>query len=292
LRFFSTTEGRGSFSHCFTETGIGSRFVLTSSLGVRSLVVPLMTAYVDENTGVLHGKAPPDTRLLIDVSADTNQDPSGILHRHVITTSASGTYSLSLPISGEVNSAAGNILYIDPQGNQLSLYFSTPRWQIELGSALVSGTGLWPGVPLTVTYLSADGQNTQIAYARTSSYNGSYHIPLGQRLYPGDHLTFAYPEKIYSITLPEFTANYDYAQGALTGQAPPFASLAMRLMGSSGFRRSLRAGADGLYGLDISDLVLPIGQRGWVETIDPQGNLLRVPFRAAGLRYLLPAVYR
>ena len=156
----------------------------------------------------------------------------------------------------------------------------------------MNGTAETPGQPITLTLQPADGSPTSI-YTITASYGaGAYNTCSSKAIQAGDQLTLTTPTGVVTFTVPNLTAQHDYARQALEGQALPnsaiVATFSAALFPYYTVTRRTQADGSGHYGMDTSDLGLLPGQSGTVTMTDEHGNTIQAGFTISGYRVYLP----
>jgi len=286
---YAGTEGE--FRAWLVSLMPGDTVVVTTPQRVLSLTLPLLSAHIDRATATVSGLAPPNARLQVDISALY----APAFASQVVTATASGVYTASFPNMAPLRSAHGTLTYF-AQNGQVRLDFGTPHWQITLGDPCVRGEGQVGGVPITVTLQAGDG--TPKGTVTTTADAGStwFYLCFTTSVQPSDRLALVYPGGLMTFTVPNFTAEHDYARQVLEGHAQPGSAIAATVpVGPYYWGQVIRhaqADATGHYGLDTSDLSLPLNRSGYVVMTDEAGNTVQRNFTIHGYRSFLPFLAR
>ena len=251
-----------------------------------TVTLPHLTALVDSQANVVSGEAPPGARLMVSLYGHyypTEYWP--------ITATIAGTYSVDLG-DGATN---GTVAYLHPDGHRVTLDFSVPHIRITLGSPRVYGAPPGPGV-LTATLRSADGEfkGSGVDTYGDPHYFSVYLTDAQQEpvmVSGGDVLFIEAAGGVMSVTVPVLTASFDQRTGILTGIAPAGAWLRVHVEYYFYFRQ-VQARPDGTYAMDWSDLSLPLGTWGGVETTDDRGNETSLIFAVPYYGVYLPLITR
>jgi len=172
------------------------------------------------------------------------------------------------------------------------LPFSTSHWQVTRGNKCVSGnSGLATGESFTITLQTSDGTFTETVESRTDR-SGFFNVCFTQPIGPGDRLSLTHSRGLMTFTVPNLTAGHDYARQVVEGYALPNSNIAVTLPTSPYYWyqavRHTQADASGHYGIDTSDLSLPLGQSGHAVMTDDAGNTTQANFIIQGYRSYLP----
>jgi hypothetical protein len=236
---------------------------------------------------MVSGLAPPNARLQVDINANY----STVFGSQMVTATANGVYTASFPDTAPLWNVYGTLTYFAQDG-QVRLDFGTPHWQITLGNPCVGGESPVGGVPITATLQAGDG--TPKGTITTTADVGStwFYLCFTMPIQPDDRLTLIHPTGIMTFTVPQLTAEHDYAQQTLEGQAVPESAILAVLPINywDSVSRHAQADATGHYGLDTSDLSLPPNKSGYVVMMDQAGNTVQRNFTIQGYRTFLPVV--
>ncbi len=263
----------------------GEQITVTTPREAISLTMPFLSARVDRSAGTVSGESPPNARLEVSIGF-----PDYTYETRRVTATEAGTYTVSFPGLVGTGIRYGMLTYLHPDGHRVSLYFGSRQWRVHLGNPCVSGyadTGIGP---YTLT-LRADLEEEEVT--GTTWSDGSFWACFSRPIRPGDRLTLTQITGRMTFTVPTVTAVHDFGRQVLEGEAPP-GSLVEAVFGDSYLppTRRTRADPSGRYGLDTSDLGLRVGQRGYVQITDVEGNAVRADFTVWGYRVFLPVVMR
>jgi len=284
---YAGTEGE--FRAWLVSLMPGDTVFVTTPQRVLSLTLPFLSAHIDRAAATVSGLAPPNARLQVDINANY----STVFGSQVVTATASGVYTASFPDMAPLRSAHGTLTYFAQDG-QVRLDFGTPHWQITLDNPCVSGEGQVGGVPITATLQAEDG--TPKGTVTTTAAAGSimFGLCFTMSVQPDDRLALVYPGGLMTFTVPNLTAEHDYARQTVEGQAPPLSAIAATVPNGGYYQYSVtrhtQADGTGHYGLDTSDLNVPLMRSGYVVMTDEAGNTVQRNFTIQGYRTFLPVV--
>ncbi len=266
----------------------GDRVIVQAGSYSRNWLIPTLTAEVDLRLPAVSGVAPPNHRL----------SAISLSYGEVSMTQSDGTGHYQSLLPSGYNPQAGLVITLfTADGDRLSLFSRPNNWIVQINSPCLeihtprtvnSGT-------LTVTNAQGVIRLTQplVGYGQMSWQlclsDGTTPIPLQT----GDHLSLATDTGSWDYTVPVLTARHDARRGVVTGSAPapgfvtietPVYSNAL----SSTDGRTVTIGANGTYGVDISDVAWRPGQQGMLRYTDPAGNIVVQTFVLTGIQHWLP----
>jgi hypothetical protein len=249
------------------------------------MILPLLTANVDTVSGVVSGQAPPASRLQVNLYAN-NEPPINT----IITATASGTYSITFPVSPGPTNVSGRITHFTAFDMRTYLNFGTPHWYVLIGSGQVGIGVAVTNVPITVTLHSYDGLFTQTIVDKLHS--SRFYGEFDRRIQPGDRLEMEIAGGMTGeFTVPYLSAVFDFARRVLEGYAPPGGELQAGIPNGEGIAyRNVRLLSDGRYGVDASDLNPTVGGTGYIQYHDRFGNTVDLPFPIRGYPLFLPVL--
>ena len=247
------------------------------------MVLPMLTARVDADAGIVSGQAPPASRLGIELFTW-----NGLDFKTVVTATASGTYSTTFPVHAGSQFIIGRLIHFTTYDIRTYLQFNTPSWHVTLGTGLVYGYIPIPGAPITVTLQSGDGAFSQVI--TETNYEYDFWFEFDRLIQPGDHLWLQTVDGLASeYTVPVLTAAHDFARRVLEGQSPTDGDLVADFPTYA--TRHVRIAPDGRYGVDTSDLDMFVGGRGSVFFTDRHGNTVSCSFTIRGYLDYLPVIW-
>jgi hypothetical protein len=232
-----------------------------------SMTVSTLTAHADLPTGQVSGQAPasqPVEVLLFDGPVGMGGFCPGDIQpltREIVTATVDGGYTLTLPLA---TGNYGTATFSTPDGNQIYASFNIPYLEVNLGrfhDYFYSGwMPMWgqvdgPFTPITVEVQGPSGylKDWHTLSALSNGYFADNSFEAGLTLESGDLLTLTTPHAPpISLLLPVLTAQADVFNGIVTGQALPFAQLAVSNGG--GVTLVVTADAGGQYSADFSSL--------------------------------------
>lgn len=290
----------GSFYLAFIEPAItnlhpGDQLAVETGRQIVSMTLPVISAEIDLQAARISGQAPPDSRLTVYLGSWNNfsYDFDTRLPKQEITASSSGVYSATFASLAPLGRAMGAVFHTDTHGNITRLPVASPYFDLRLGTNCLSGGVPTPNQVFTLTHQDTSGYS-QVITQTTIAANGYLFTCLNRNLQSGDRLTLEAPGFIpLSYTIPGLYARHDYARQVLEGLAPGGAKL--EVLFPTRYQLALRrttAAANGLFGIDTSDLIMSLGSVGEVSWADPAGAIVRRPFLIEGYRVYLPVIGR
>jgi hypothetical protein len=263
--------------------GVGDRLILTASQTVTTLIVPDLVAQIDRATATLYGRAPAGSQLRVDLTSPARTQ--------WITATASSHYTATFADLAPLTSITGTLTYFEGEAKQVVMGFSTGRWTVTLGKHCTGGVAEMSGKALTVTLESPPGTAREVV-TQPVGYGNQFTVCFNRRIETGDRLVLAYSSGVSSLfTLPTLTARHDYAQQAVLGQAPAGSQIEVTA-NDGAVVRHVWSEANGAYGADLSDRLLPIGTPGQVSVTDAAGNIILRRFTVIGLTCYLPVIVK
>jgi hypothetical protein len=263
----------------------GERVEVETPTNFWEMIIPLLTARMDADAGLLSGQAPPASRLAIKL-----YDPGGGSLNTVITATTSGTYSVTFPVTPDRRFTSGIMTHFTAFDMRTDLSFNTPRWYITIGSVNVSGYAPIHGTPITFTLESGDGTFSQVLVQTLST--ADFWLTFDRTIQPGDRLRMETEDgQVSEFTVPYLSAVHDYARQVLEGQVPTDGEVSVYIPSLyGGYTRHIRPSPDGHYGLDTSDLVPLVGAAGFIQYKDPYGTIVTRPYTILGYPAYLPLI--
>jgi len=263
----------------------GDQYEMETPSRTWTLTLPWLTAYVDASTGIVNGQAPPNSQLRITILdvCDCNT---------IVTATASGTYSVEMPIPPGTDYLRGTITHFTSEDTYTILNFNTAQWIVILGASHVAASAPMAGAPISVTLHSADGAFVQTIPITNTMYGGSFWVNFTRAVGPGDRLTMESIDGLVNeFTVPYLSAVFDFPRRVLEGRAPVDGELTAQIPGFHNIAtRHVRVAPNGQYGLDASDLIPEIGGQGNILYIDRYGNQVYRSFIIRGYPQYLPVI--
>lgn len=312
-------EFRGNVAYCSTQfcerLQSGQTLTATSQGQVFTLTLPPLTAQVNGVTGQLHGEAPANARVEIAHRAGPLPEffewhdfgtsfavPEPTL---VVSATASGTYSMTLPFQAADYGAA---FVTTAQGHQAYARYAVPYFRVRLPDAApfysVHGQLNEPAMPLTLTIQGPSGFLKAIRQATTNS-SGYFSDPppypyqlTNLTVEAGDVLTVMTAQGVVAVLpVPLVTAQADVDSRQIAGQAPPNALVTLWLgpqdvfplgpPSPQGYVFTATASAAGTFMLDLSTFGrFGFAATGEVRYTSPEGYDFIRSFRTR--QYCLP----
>jgi len=265
---------------------------LTTPSTVYTLAVPSLSAFFDLSAARVGGTAPPEGELRVYIT-EVSPWRTYLLVPESTLPHADGHFSAVFPEIAGKTAVAGVLTYLPPSGGEVVLHFLPPRWEVTLGSHSLTGIAPYPETKVNFMWRSVAGETFSVTLPAVRG-NGSFSVYLPEGLQPGDLLQMEAASQRISYTVPLVTAEHDFARQVLLGQAPPGARLEAGFGQASGgyLPRRVYVGAQGVYGVDTSDLRLKPNTGGYVLVTDKAGNTVRFYFRINGYRVWLPLIER
>jgi hypothetical protein len=273
-----SNDGHFSFSPALIKPG--DTITVTTSQHVLRLSVPSLTAHVDRASATVFGQAPPLARLRVEP-----YNAYGGVSQNV-TATAAGAYSVSFPSLAPLSTTYGKLTYFDAEGDQAILSFATVHWDVVVNDKCWSGIIDMAGIPITLTLRNASGglKSTLVLTPTFPSYSACFTSAVQS----GDQIVMQTTSATEIFTVPMLTAWHNYALQAVEGAAPSNHELFIVLNGT---RRTFSDNS-GHYGVDTSDLRLPLLSRGRVYLHDEAGNTTSIYFTVTGHQTFLPIMRR
>jgi len=247
------------------------------------LNISSLTAHIDRASATIFGQAPPFAQLKV-------MPYSYYGYSQNVTATASGAYSATFPSLAPLNTTYGRLTYYDAAGNQIGLSFATAHWDVVVNDPCLSGIIDVPGTPLTLTLRNGSG-TVKSTYAFTPPY-ASYSACFTTTIQSGDRIALQSIAATEVFTVPLLTARHNYARQAVIGSAPPSATLFTEFNPLQVNTRRVFANSLGQYGVDTSDLHLPLQTRGRIYLTDEAGNTTSAYFTVTGYQAYLPIIRR
>ena len=265
--------------------------ITTPQQGLR-MSLPFLSAKVNRSTATVSGQAPPHARLQVDFF----ESYYGGRSSRPVTATASGTYTVAIPELAPLRNQRGTLIYFTPEDDQIRLDFAAAQWHVTLGDGCLNGNAEESGVPITLTLQTQAGALKGSVTSTASTPSGSFSVCFTQTVEPDDRLSLAYPGGSMTFTVPNVTAEHDYARQVVEGQSPPDSPIVITLKTSSYYwewaTRHTLADTAGHFGLDTSDLRLSLGLTGYATHTDEAGNTTQRNFSILGIRFYLPLIAR
>ena len=290
----------GSLPMCTGTASSGDTLILTSTQGVRRLLIPPLSARIDPALARVSGIAPALSNLRISLERGNDGD-LGVFYpgeTQYITTTIGGIFAADFPELAPLTRAQGELTYFDETGDQAVLNFFTPHWRVRLNETHLDGTAARAGVTLTITLNSPARGISETIQTWSSAYNGMFFAWFQSSFQPGDELTIRDSFHTDRYTLPHLAVRHDFSRRVIEGTAPPGSLVSVIFPGldlpwyNASLVRQVKATPAGSFGLDVSDLNLPVHFRGYIGVSDVQGNITELPFRVEGLPAYLPIIGR
>jgi hypothetical protein len=238
---FVPVYDNGYFTDRDLEGGLqllaGDQVTVTAEDGQETgLLAPVLTATADQVHSTVHGQAPPNSPLRVEVShywypGGLHEAGGGYFYAHTlwVTSTATGVYTAdfsSLTTFQQGN--GGRVFYINPAGHEVYVEFSVPTkpfMRVQSGSNYVSGALPVRSKQIAVTLRDAGGQVKATATTK-SSYDGYFTVHLYQSGQPaiitaGDTVEVSAEGVLITVTVPTLTVQADRAADVISGQAPP-----------------------------------------------------------------------
>lgn len=274
---------------------VGDVYSLTLPSGTLTLSVPTLTALLDARTASVSGQAPAGARLQVQLSCRKFDYLPWAPPPIVTTGDANGTYQVAFPTLAGCELLDGAVSYLAPSGATARLDFTAPYWEVTLGSQKVQAVAPSPGGKVQVAWYAASGEVYSDVLTASTAY-GQMYLYLPESVQSGDRLVMTDTRGVVvSYTVPQMSAEHDYARQVLVGTAPPNSSVEVVFGRGYGFydvRRQTRVDAGGYFGVDTSDLHLLLGYNGYVTVYDRHGNRTHLYFPITGYRLWMPLVTR
>jgi hypothetical protein len=203
-----------------------------------------------------------------------------------VTASATGHYSASLPSMVAAHAVSGRVIHLGDDGLYSALIFGGVRWEVRLGQPCAVAHLPWPTAPITVTLHTPAGVFAPTAQPHFGHGEYCFAVPIEG----GDQLSIEQSGGTTYFHVPLLAAEHDYTRQVLEGRAPEGSWVTADFSSGhgSGPQRVALAGADGLFGMDTSDLILALGRRGEVAIEDTAGNHVTADFWIRGLARFFP----
>ncbi len=289
-----TGDWNVSFPDAFST---GDVLTLSWPSGAYRLEIPTLNARLDARTAEVLGQAPPGASLRVALT-DRNMREWPYLPSYAweeTTADAEGRYRVVFPNLAGGEALQGEVSYRENEAGSVSLSFAPPHWEVTLNGSRIAGTVPSLGVEGAFRWeRSSDDVFTVTLHP--SILNGAFSVYLPQAVQPGDRLTLTDTRgMVLSYTVPQVTAEHDYARQVLVGEAPAGTVVEAVFFDGHGTQdvfRQVEADESGRYGMDTGDLYLSPGQRGYVLVRDRQGNTIRLDFVITGYRTWFPLVAR
>ncbi len=146
------------------------------------------------------------------------------------------------------------------------------------------------GAPLTMTLRSGSGtvKSTQIFSPSYTNYTTCFTTTVQS----GDQISLQSAATTEVFTVPLLTARHNYARQAVEGSAPPQGALFTEFKSLYGGVRRVFADGNGQYGVDTSDMHLPLKTIGRTYLYDDAGNMTSAYFTITGYQAFLPVIRR
>ncbi len=273
--------------------GAGDRLTLTTPSAVYTLTVPALSAAFDLRTGTVSGIAPPEGDLLLQF-LDVWPWGERVVLAEARPAHGDGHYTATLPSRVRMAGVQGELYYAPSASGEIMLGFLPPHWEVTLGSAHVNGVAPVRGREALFTWESLAGK-TFTTTLRPRAADGEFFVYLPEGgMQPGDVLSLEFPHQTATYTVPQVTAEHDYARQVLSGEAPAGARLEAGFPVANGgyLSRQVYVDSQGFYGVDTSDLPLTPKSGGYVLLTDAWGNTVRCYFTVTGYRAWLPVIER
>ncbi len=273
----------------------GDVYSLTLPSGTLTLSVPALTALLDARTASVSGQAPAGARLQVQLSCRKFDFLPWARPLIVTTADANGRYQAAFPTLVGCEPLDGAVFYLSSSGATARLDFTAPYWEVTLGSRNVQAVAPSPGGKVQVAWYAASGEVYSNSLTASTAY-GQMYLYLPQGVQSGDRLVMTDTRGlVVSYTVPQVRAEHDYARQVLVGTAPPNSPVEVTFVrgyGSQDVHRQTQVDAGGHFGIDTSDLHLPLGSNGYVTIYDRHGNRAHLYFPITGYRVWMPLVAR
>jgi hypothetical protein len=263
----------------------GERVEVETPTHFWEMILPLLTAQMDADAGLLSGQAPPASRLAINL-----YNRWGDSINTVITATTSGTYSVTFPVTPDRKFTYGNMTHFTAFDMRTDLSFNTPIWYVTLGSVNVSGYAPTYGLPITYTLESGDGTFSQVLVQTFST--SDFWLTFDRPIQPGDRLRMETEDgQVSEFTVPYLSAVHDFVRRVLEGQVPTDGKASVFIPSLyGGCTRHIRPSPDGHYGVDTSDLEPFVGAEGTLQYTDSFGNIVIRSYHILGYPAYLPLI--
>jgi hypothetical protein len=290
--YSETSSSDGRFYLDLVPIRPGDLLTVTTAQQILHLAVPALTAHVDRASATVFGQAPPFARIRVMPYDDY------YAYWTETTADASGAYSVTFPGNAPLNSTYGSLTYYDTTGNQVGLVFATVHWDVVIGGNCLNGIVDMVGAPLTLTLRGSNSmlKSIQVFTPTSPHYNACFTTTVQS----GDQITLYSAAASEAFSVPVLTARHNYTRQAVEGSAPPFgevlADLKMLYAGNPAayypVTRRVFADETGQYGVDTSDLQLPLLVDERVYVHDAVGNTTSHYFTVTGYQTFLPVIRR
>jgi|GEM_PF-1417151 len=251
----------------------GDRITVTAEDGQEmGLLAPVLTATADQIHSTVHGQAPPDSPLRVEIPSywyppGLHGTGGGYFYAHTlwVTSTATGVYTADFSsLTTFRQGDEGRVYYINPAGHEVYVEFSVPAklsLRVQSGGNCVSGAFPVQSEEIATTLRGAGGQVKATATTK-SSYNGYFTVHLYQNGQPaiitaGDTVEISAGGMLITATVPTLTVQADRAADVISGQAPPNAPLQIYWNSSDSWdwdyhTWTITSTAAGTYTLDLS----------------------------------------